>query len=76
MVCIVIWATILIFNPTNIDEVCVQETHLESRSKNVPQETSKKPSQFVDKGKGKFKGKGKNNATVKKEGDKLTFKHC
>ena len=35
--------TILMFNPTNIDEVCVQETHLEARGKNAPQEGSKKP---------------------------------
>ena len=33
--------TILIFNPTNLDEVCVQENCLEARGKNVPQETSK-----------------------------------
>ena len=25
--------TILMFNPTNLDEVCVHETHLESRGK-------------------------------------------
>ena len=68
--------TILMFNPTNLDEVCVPTTHLESRGKNVPQETSKKPFKFGDKGKGKVKGKGKKNATVKKEGEKLTCKHC
>ena len=27
--------TILMFNPTSLDEVCVQATHLESRGKNV-----------------------------------------
>lgn len=27
--------TILMFNPTNLDEVCVQATHLEARGKNV-----------------------------------------
>jgi hypothetical protein len=26
--------TLLLFNPTNLDEVCVQTTHLESRGKN------------------------------------------
>jgi hypothetical protein len=26
--------TLLFFNPTNLDEVCVQDTHLESRGKN------------------------------------------
>ena len=29
------------FNPKNIDEVCVQETHLEPGGKNVPQEVAK-----------------------------------
>ena len=63
------------FNPTNLDEVCVWENHLESRGKNVPQGTSKKPSKSRVKGNEKFKGKGKNNATVKKEGEKSTYKH-
>ena len=64
------------FNPTNLDEVCVQVTHLEARDKNFPQETSKKPSKYGDKGKGKFRGKGNKNATIKKEWEKLTCKHC
>jgi len=67
--------TILMFNPTNLDEVYFHTTHLESRGKNVPQKPSKKPSKFGDKGKGNFKGNGKKNATVKKEGEKLTCKH-
>jgi hypothetical protein len=29
-----------------------------------------------DKGKGKFKGNGKKNSSVKKEGEKLSCKHC
>jgi hypothetical protein len=45
---------ILMFNPTNIDEVCVQETHLEARGRNEPQEGSKKPFVKGDKGKRKF----------------------
>ena len=32
--------TILMFNPTKLDEVCVQATHLETRGKNVFEETS------------------------------------
>ena len=64
------------FNPTKLDEVCVQETHLEARGKNVPQEGNQNPFKSGDKGNGKFKGKGKNNASVKKEGEKLTCKHC
>jgi hypothetical protein len=27
--------TLLLFNPTSLDEVCVQATHLESRGKHV-----------------------------------------
>ena len=64
------------FIPTNLDEVCVQETHLEVKGKNVPEETRNKPSKSGDKGKGKFKGKGKMNARVKKEGEKLACKNC
>jgi hypothetical protein len=30
--------TLLLFNPTNLDEVCMQETHLESRGKNVQED--------------------------------------
>jgi hypothetical protein len=26
---------LLLFNPTNLDEVCMQETHLDSKGKNV-----------------------------------------
>jgi hypothetical protein len=32
--------TILLFNPTNLDEVCVQATHLESREKDVNDDSS------------------------------------
>jgi hypothetical protein len=35
--------TILMFNPTNLDEVCVHATHLEARGRNEPQEGNKKP---------------------------------
>ena len=41
--------TILMFNPNNLDDVCVQTTHLEARGKNTPKEGSKNP----------FKGKEK-----------------
>ena len=64
------------FNPTNIDEVCVQESNLEARGKNDPQEGNKKPFFNGDKGKRKFKGNGRKNASIKKEGKKLTCKHC
>ena len=62
------------FNPTSLDEVCVQVTHLEARGKNISDEGRKKP--FKGKNKEKAsKGKGKKNAYVKKEGEKLFFKH-
>lgn len=58
--------TILLFNPNNLDEVCVKATHLEARGKITPEEGSKKP--FKSKGKEKgFKGKGKQNACIKKD---------
>ena len=68
--------TILMFNPKNLDEVCVQETHLGARGESVPQEGNKNPFKGGDKGKGKFKGKGKKNSSIKKEGEKLTCRHC
>ena len=55
--------TILMFNPNNLDEVCVQATHLESREKNTYEESSNKN---LPKGKEKEKGgkwKGKKNAS-------------
>ena len=49
--------TILMFNPNNLDEVCVKATKLKARGKNTPEEGSKNP--FKGKGKEKgFKGKG------------------
>ena len=67
--------TILMFNPNNLDDVCVQATHLEARGKNTPEEGSK--NRFKSKGKEKaFKGKGKKHASIKKEGEKITCKHC
>ena len=34
---------ILMFNPTSLDEVCVQATHLEARGKNISDEGRSKP---------------------------------
>ena len=51
------------FSPTILDELCVQETHLEERGENVPQDGNKNPF------KGGDKGKGKKNASIKKEGE-------
>jgi hypothetical protein len=68
--------TILMFNPTNLDEFCVQENNLEARGRNEPQEGSMNPFVHGDKGKSKFKGNGRNNALVRKQGEKLTCKQC
>ena len=68
--------TILMFNPTNLDEVCVHETHLEARGRNEPQEGNNKPFVEGDKGKRKFKENGRNNVSIKKEGEKLSCKQC
>ena len=59
------------FNPTSLDEVCVQATHLEARGKNIQEEGKKKPFKGGEKGK-RFKGKEKKDSSVKKEGDKMT----
>ena len=64
------------FIPTSLNEVCVQETHLETRGNNTPQEGNKKPFYNGDKRKRKFKGNGKKNASVKKEREKLSCKNC
>jgi hypothetical protein len=68
--------TILMFNPSNLDEVCVQATHLEARGRNETHEGNKNPYNHGDKGKRKFKGNGEKNVVVKKEGEKFTCKHC
>lgn len=67
--------TILMFNPNNLDDVRREATHLEVRGKNTPKEGSKNP--FKSKGKeNSFKGKAKKNVSIKKEGEKITCKHC
>jgi hypothetical protein len=68
--------TILMFNPSNLDEVCVQATHLEARGRNDTHEGNKKNFSHGDKGKKNFKGNGRKNVVVKKEGEKFTCKHC
>jgi hypothetical protein len=42
--------TLLLFNPTSLDEVCVQATHLENMGKHVQEDPMKKPSSFPDLG--------------------------
>ena len=55
------------FNPTNLDEVCVQATHMESKGKNTKEIFSKKPYK-LDGNKFKRKGKGKHISIMEKEG--------
>jgi hypothetical protein len=69
--------TLLLFNPTSLDEVCVQATHLENRGKHVQEDPTKKPSKFPHKQfKGKFQRKDKKTATVKREEGKPSCTHC
>ena len=67
--------SILILNPCNLDEVCVQATHLQSRGKDAfIDKSDKNPSKSEEKSKGK--GKGKKTTTVKKEDEKTTCLQC
>ena len=66
--------TILMFNPNNLDELCVQVTHIELKRKNVADNYSKKPFK-IDGNKFKGKGKGKQTTTIKKEGEKPSCSH-
>jgi len=65
--------TIMMFNPTNIDEVSVQDTHLEASQRNHMIEY-KKPHKFKKKPKGKWKSK--KSTIVKKYEEKPTCSHC
>ena len=63
--------TILMFSPSNFDQVCVQATHIEAGGGNVSFNSKKEfsPPDSIK--------KGKKVATVKKEeGDKPTCSHC
>jgi hypothetical protein len=68
--------TLLLFNPTSLDEVCVQATHLENRGKHVQEDPTKKPSNLPHKKFKKFKMKDKKTATVKREEGKQSCTHC
>jgi len=67
--------TILMFNLTNLDEVCVQATHLESRGKNVHDSFLWDLFQSKE-GKNKGKEKLKWTAIVKKENKKPSCSYC
>ena len=67
--------TILIFNPSNIDEVLVQATHMEaSKSKPGLEGMSKKTPRFKKHSKGK-KEKGQKETTVNKRTKESTCTH-
>jgi hypothetical protein len=59
--------TLLLFNPTSLDKVCVQTTHLENRGEHVQEYPTKKPSNLPHKPFKKFKRKEKKTATVMRE---------
>ena len=59
--------TLLLFNPTSLDEVCVQATHLENMGKHVKEDHTKKPSNLPHNLFRKFKRKDKKTATIKRE---------
>ena len=68
--------TLLLFNPTSLDKVCVQATILENRGKNVQEDATKKPSKFPHKEfKGKFQRKDKMNSTVKRGEGNTSYTH-
>ena len=64
--------TLLLFNPTKLDEVSVQTTHLENKGKNVWEDYKHSEDHSKRKGKGKYK----RTTTTKKEGEKLSCTHC
>jgi hypothetical protein len=68
--------TLLLFNPTSLDEVCVQATHLENRGKHVQEDPTKKPSNFPQNTFKKFKRKDKKAAIVTREGGKPSCTYC
>jgi hypothetical protein len=68
--------TLLLFNPTSLDKVCVQATHLENRGKHVQEDPTKKPSNLPHNPFKKFKRKDKKIAMVKREEGKPSCTHC
>ena len=68
--------TFLLFNPTSLEEVCVQATHLENKGKHVQEDPMEKPSNFPHNPFNKFKMKENKTATVKREEGKPSCTHC
>jgi hypothetical protein len=68
--------TLMLFNHTHIDEVCVLSSHLENKGKHVQEDPTKKPSNFPQNNFKKFNRKDKKIATVTREGGKPYCTHC
>jgi hypothetical protein len=68
--------TLLLFNHTILDDVCVQATHLENGGKHVQEDPTQKPSNIPHKTFKKFKRKDKKTATVTREGGNPSCNHC
>ena len=68
--------TLLLLNPTSVDETSVQASHLESRGNHLQEDHLKNPFNPNNNHKSKKKDKSKKTATAKKEGGKLHCKHC
>jgi hypothetical protein len=68
--------TLLLFNPTSFDEVCVKGTHLENRGKHVQEDPTKKPSNLPHIPFKKFKRKEKKTVIVMREGGNTYCTHC
>jgi hypothetical protein len=67
--------TFLLFNPTSLDEVCVQATHLENRGNHIQEDATKKHSNLPHKHFKKFKRKDKKAVTIKREEGKTSCTH-
>jgi hypothetical protein len=67
---------LLLFNPTSLDEVCVQETHVQNKGKHVQEYPTKKASNLPHKQFKKFKRKDKKETTVNMEEGKPSCTHC
>ena len=66
--------TIRMLNHTNLDEVCVQATHIESKGKNVHDNFSSV--EYSQSKEGNKKGKVKHTVTVRKGDEWPTCSHC
>ena len=61
------------FNPINLDEVCVQSMHIESKGKSVHDVPSIESKQTKE---GKEKGKRKHATIMWKGEERPTYSHC